>query len=39
VTKRLTSTLAKLERMRKALRHEEPDRVPMSDLFWGSPYE
>jgi hypothetical protein len=22
--------------MRKALRHEEPDRVPISDFFWGS---
>ena len=28
--------LAKLERMNKALRHEEPDRVPISDFFWGS---
>jgi hypothetical protein len=27
--------LAKLERMQKALRHEEPDRVPISDFFWG----
>lgn len=35
VTKRPASTLAKLERMRKALRHEEPDRVPVSDFFWG----
>jgi len=26
---------AKLERMNKALRHEEPDRVPISDFFWG----
>jgi uroporphyrinogen decarboxylase len=26
----------KLERMNKALRHEEPDRVPISDFFWGS---
>lgn len=32
---RKTGTLAKLERMRKALRHEEPDRVPISDFFWG----
>ncbi|MFO7616310.1 MAG: uroporphyrinogen decarboxylase family protein [Bacteroidales bacterium] len=22
--------------MNKALRHEEPDRIPVSDLFWGS---
>ena len=27
---------AKLNRMNKALRHEEPDRVPISDFFWGS---
>ncbi|MFC1693537.1 uroporphyrinogen decarboxylase family protein [Candidatus Latescibacterota bacterium] len=27
---------AKLERMNKTLRHEEPDRVPVSDFFWGS---
>jgi hypothetical protein len=29
------ATLAKLERMNRALRHEEPDRVPISDFFWG----
>lgn len=28
--------LKKLERLNKALRHEEPDRVPLSDFFWGS---
>ena len=28
--------LKKLERMNKALNHEEPDRVPISDFFWGS---
>jgi hypothetical protein len=33
---RTTNCLAKLERMNKALRHEEPDRVPVSDFFWGS---
>ncbi len=33
---RPASTLAKLQRMRKTLRHEEPDRVPVSDFFWGS---
>jgi hypothetical protein len=22
--------------MNKALRHEEPDQVPISDFFWGS---
>jgi hypothetical protein len=32
---RKPGTLAKLERMTKALRHEEPDRVPVSDFFWG----
>jgi hypothetical protein len=26
----------KLERMNKTLRHEEADRVPISDFFWGS---
>jgi len=26
----------KLERMNRALRHREPDRVPVSDFFWGS---
>ena len=33
---RTTDCLAKLDRMNKALRHEEPDRVPVSDFFWGS---
>jgi len=33
---RSASCLAKLERMNKALRHQEPDRVPVSDFFWGS---
>lgn len=32
---RKDNTLKKLERMQKALRHEEPDRVPISDFFWG----
>lgn len=32
---RKANTLKKLERMRRALRHEEPDRVPVSDFFWG----
>lgn len=27
---------AKLKRMNKTLRHEESDRVPVSDFFWGS---
>ena len=34
-TDRKENTLRKLERMNKALRHEEPDRVPISDFFWG----
>ena len=33
---RTANCLKKLERMNKALRHEEPDRVPISDFFWGS---
>ncbi|MGD0011444.1 MAG: uroporphyrinogen decarboxylase family protein [Terriglobia bacterium] len=33
---RTANCLAKLERMRRTLRHEEPDRVPISDFFWGS---
>lgn len=32
---RTDNCLAKLERMNKALRHEEADRVPVSDFFWG----
>ena len=33
---RTTNCLKKLERMNKAIRHQEPDRVPISDFFWGS---
>ena len=33
--KRTENCLAKLDRMNKALRHEEPDRIPISDFFWG----
>jgi len=33
---RKDNTLKKLERMNKALSHKEPDRVPVSDFFWGS---
>ncbi len=33
---RTDNCLAKLERMNRALRHEEPDRVPISDFFWVS---
>ncbi|MBW7989140.1 MAG: hypothetical protein FVQ84_03865 [Planctomycetes bacterium] len=32
---RKEGTLAKLDRMRKTLNHQEPDRVPVSDFFWG----
>jgi uroporphyrinogen decarboxylase len=34
--KRSPNCLAKVERMRKTLRHTEADRVPVSDFFWGS---
>ncbi len=33
---RTSNCKAKLNRMNKALHHEEPDRVPISDFFWGS---
>lgn len=33
---RSARALAKVERMNKALRHEEPDRVPMGEFFWGN---
>lgn len=33
---RKENTLRKLDRMNAALRHREPDRVPISDFFWGS---
>lgn len=33
---RTKKCLDKLERMNKALHHIEPDRVPISDFFWGS---
>jgi hypothetical protein len=32
---RKENTLRKLERLHRSLRHEEPDRVPISDFFWG----
>jgi hypothetical protein len=32
---RKENTLRKLARLNAALRHEEPDRVPISDFFWG----
>jgi uroporphyrinogen decarboxylase len=33
---RTDNCVKKLERMNKALNHQEPDRVPVSDFFWGS---
>ncbi len=36
IAARRDDTLCKLERMNRTLRHEEPDRVPISDFFWGS---
>lgn len=33
---RTPNCLLKLDRMNKTLRHEEADRVPVSDFFWGS---
>jgi hypothetical protein len=32
---RKANTQRKLERLNRALRHQEPDRVPISDFFWG----
>jgi hypothetical protein len=32
---RKENTVRKLRRLHQALRHEEPDRVPVSDFFWG----
>src|SRR5512138_3559024 len=34
-SQRKVNTLKKLERMRTAMNHHEPDRVPISDFFWG----
>ncbi len=33
---RTKKCLEKLDRMNRALNHQEPDRVPISDFFWGS---
>ena len=33
---RTNNCLAKLNRMNKTLNHEEADRIPVSDFFWGS---
>jgi uroporphyrinogen decarboxylase len=35
-SQRTANCLAKLDRMNKTLRHQEADRVPISDFFWGS---
>lgn len=32
---RKPNTLQKLNRMQKTLSGQEPDRVPISDFFWG----
>lgn len=34
-SERRETALRKVDRMAKALRHERPDRVPISDFFWG----
>jgi len=33
---RTANCLDKVDRVAKTLRHQEPDRVPVSDFFWGS---
>ncbi len=33
---RPAAALAKVKRMNQSLRHEEPDRVPVGEFFWGS---
>ncbi len=33
---RTADCLARLDRLNKTLRHQEADRVPVSDFFWGS---
>jgi len=33
---RARGALEKLERLNKTLRHEEPDRVPIGEFFWGA---
>ena len=34
-SRRKDNTLRKLQRMNATLNHQEPDRVPISDFFWG----
>ena len=34
-TERKENTLKKLDRLKTAMQHQEPDRVPISDFFWG----
>jgi hypothetical protein len=36
-TGRKENTMRKLERLNKALRHEEPDRVPIDLCFFSAP--
>ncbi len=36
MVQRTVNCLAKLDRMKRTLRHQEADRVPVSDFFWGS---
>ena len=36
ITERQQSTLDKIDRLKKTFEHQEPDRVPISEFFWGS---
>jgi hypothetical protein len=36
IMERTANCKMKLDRMKKTLHHQEPDRVPISDFFWGS---
>ena len=36
IMERTANCKTKLDRMNKTLHHQEPDRVPISDFFWGS---
>jgi uroporphyrinogen decarboxylase len=35
IIERSANALAKVARMNQAMRHEEPDRVPMGEFYWG----